>query len=94
MQRCNKLIDSLQLQFNKDPGLKKKCITDSKNKIDANIANRVFDEFPLLIEQEEFLILKNEFDALLSVPTGRNVRAFEMKLIAIACDALLALMEI
>ncbi len=83
------LEEILQHHFEADADLKQKCLVDAKNKITRNLANRVFDDFPLLLAPSKFLSLTDNFKTVLKQPTGKSVKDFERDLIQIACHALL-----
>lgn len=83
------LVEVLQHHFETNPELKQKCLNDAKSKINKNLENRVFDIFPLLIEQSKFLPFVDRFNKILQQPTEKMVRNFELEIIQIACDALL-----
>jgi hypothetical protein len=89
MLNSTNLLEILHDHFKNDLTLKRKCLDGAKNKINRKLANRVFDEFPLLINQTNFQSLTDEFSQVLKKPTRKSVHNFEIHIINIACDQLL-----
>jgi hypothetical protein len=83
------LVETLKHHFDANPELKQECLMHAKAKIKKNLENRVFDEFPLLIERSKFLPLVDRFNEILKEPIEKNIQNFEIDIIKMACDALL-----
>ena len=89
MTKIYPLLDRLKTTFDADSGLKLKCIKSGKNQLAAGKGNRVFDDFPIMLEGDLFSKLLLKYQELLKHSNRIDVQKFEMSIIKIACDELL-----
>ena len=89
MTKNYSLIKRLQAKFSEDSQLREKCVRESKNSITHNAANRVFDSFPVMLDESQLSTLLDAYQQLLKHSSKKEVRDFEKKIIKIACDELL-----
>lgn len=89
MQNRLPLIQRLQKQFDENPGLREKCLKNGKDSQRPGMSNRIFDDFPLLLSDEQYQPILQKYRQLYQNGRHVDVRNFEKDLIKIACDEIL-----
>lgn len=89
MQNRLPLIQRLQIQFDQNPGLREKCIKNGKDSQRPGMSNRIFDDFPLLLNDEQYQDILKKYQQLFEGGRPIDVRNFEKELIKIACGEIL-----
>lgn len=94
------LIEQLKKYF-EDENIKSTCLTSSRLKINNRFANRVFDDFPNLLQTDDITFMKDSYEKILSTlkfsskdltlrkTDQEKIMQWEKKFIFIACTELL-----